>query len=475
MPEVLILSSSALTDRILVHTDLLAELSEHANTRIWATSAANPRFSNSWRSVPAEVEAFPATRPYPELRVNMIRRMNDLSWDYSFRDPSRLSMMRHLREKNQIWYVRMLKHPARLIAALGLQPRLEAHVERLMIDFERSSDAIARLRTLRPAAVLSMGPLLFEEPAAVGAAKKLGIPVLAFITSWDNLSIKHRLVFRYDGYIVWSERMKQELQERYPEAKRAPVYITGAPQFDIFFREELFLSREEFCHRHGLEPDLPIVVNALGVANCVEEHHGAIDLANRVVRGELGEVQLIVRPHPFLNGLELREMFRRFGPRVVVQQSGDPGEKRTLRSQDMEGVVEWVNTFRHANVVVHLSSTVGIDAAIFDRPSVCLDYDPTPGSPRQELVREVNHRWTHYKPVAESGGMWLASSQEEVVEAIRSYLRNPALHRESRRAMAAHVCGYLDGLSSSRMACAVIEHLNKLPGRSTSLCELART
>jgi len=279
-------------------------------------------------------------------------------------------------------------------------------------------------------------------------------------------------VFRYDGYIVWSDRMKQELLERYPEAARAPVFVVGAPQFDIFFRRELFLGREEFCRRQGLDPHLPIVVNAMGVANCVEEHHGALDLAHRLIRGELGEVQLIVRPHPFQNSLELREMFRPYGPRVVVQQGGDPGEKRTLRSQDLEGVAEWVNTFRHADVVVHLSSTVAIDAAIFDRPSVCLDYDPTPGSPRQALVREVNHHWTHYKPVAESGGMWLASSPEEVVEAVRSYLRNPALHREARRKMAAYVCGRIDGRSSNRMAAAVIDFMNSC--RSTaSLCEMA--
>jgi len=35
-----------------------------------------------------------------------------------------------------------------------------------------------------------------------------------------------------------------------------------------------------------------------------------------------------------------------------------------------------VNTFRHADVVVNFSSTVAIDAAIFDKPVVNLDFDP---------------------------------------------------------------------------------------------------
>ena len=86
-----------------------------------------------------------------------------------------------------------------------------------------------------------------------------------------------------------------------------------------------------------------------------------------------------------------------------------------------------------------------------------LDYDCAPGQPNQALIREINHSWTHFKPVAESGGLWLVNNPRELVDAIRSYLANPSLHREKRRWMAEYVCGYLDGQCGERAARAILD------------------
>src|SRR6202011_4675287 len=159
----------------------------------------------------------------------------------------------------------------------------------------------------RPDVIICTGPFRFSEPAIVAAAKRLGIPVLALITSWDNISIKDRMVLRYDGYIVWSERMKDELLNCYPHSSKVPLYTTGAPPFDVFFQPKRFLSREQFCRKIGLDPQRPIILHAMGVANGIDEHHGALELARRLARGELGDAQLVVRAHPFNNRQELRE------------------------------------------------------------------------------------------------------------------------------------------------------------------------
>jgi CDP-glycerol glycerophosphotransferase (TagB/SpsB family) len=185
----------------------------------------------------------------------------------------------------------------------------------------------------------------------------------------------------------------------------------------------------------------------------------------------LGDAQLIVRPHPFHNQRELKALFAPFAPRVVLQQY-NPDEQRRLRSQDEQETDEWVNTFRHGDVVVHLSSTVAIDAALFDRPSVCMDYDPAPGQPHQAIVRDVNHRWTHYKPVAESGGTRLVNNPDELVSAVRAYLADPSLDRAERRQMAGYVCGYLDGQCGQRMVNAVLDFRNGHFSKSETLPEL---
>jgi hypothetical protein len=300
----------------------------------------------------------------------------------------------------------------------------------------------------------------------VAVAKNLGIPTLALIPSWDNISTKNRLMFRYDGYLVWSAQAKRELHEFYPQTRNVPVYVVGAPQFDLFFQDRFKLSRAEFCAAQGLKPDLPIIVYAISSPNVFSEYHGALYLAEKVARGELGDVQMIIRPNPIHDFEEVAELIRKFSPRVIMQQTSESGLALTARTQNERQIIEWVNTFRHADVVVNLSSTVAIDAAIFDRPVVNLDYDPEPGQPKQELVKDINHCWTHFKPIAESGGVWMVNNREEMVEAVKTYLAHPELHREKRRWIAEYVCGHLDGRCADRMAHAIIDFANNHAKRS---------
>jgi hypothetical protein len=459
-PDVLVLSSSLFTDRIFLYTEFLNVLSSEASVKVWATSALNPRFRENWTAPPALIEDFPAVAPFREIPYNYLRRLNEFVWDFRQRPPSRLSMRRHLCNGTQKLQLRALKLPARALALIKAERPLEDRLEKLLLTYQRSPEALARLQANPPAVVVTTGPFQFEQPAVVAVAKNLGIPTLALIPSWDNLSTKNRMTFKYDGYLVWSEQAKQELHHFYPYTRQAPVFVVGAAQFDLFFQERFQQSREIFCAEQGLRPDLPIILYAISSPNVFREHHGAYYLAQRIAQGELGDVQMIVRPNPIHDYVELRELSRKFFPRVIVQQTSEDGLALTARSQNERHITEWVNTFRHANVVVNLSSTVAIDAAIFDRPVVNLDYDPEPGQPRQALVKDVNHFWTHFKPIAESGGVWLVNDPQEMVEAIKTYLAHPELHRAKRRWIAEYVCGYLEGRCGERMAEAIIDFVH---------------
>jgi hypothetical protein len=457
--QILLMSTSLLTDRILIHTRFLDVLSETAEVRVWASSMRNPRSHPIWSSRNCEVGDFPKVRPFKEFPHNLLRRMNEFAWDFSQQPPSRLSMWKHVRSKQTRKLVSALRLPARIFALTRSEARLEKNLEHMLLDYGRSPEAIERLLINRPAALLTTGPFQFEQPAVIAAAKKLGIPTIAFIPSWDNLSTKNRLPFRSDAYIVWSQQGKRELHHFYPYTRSLPVFVVGAPQFDIFFQSRFVLSREKFCATQGLNPAKPIIVYAIGSPNFIQEKYGALHLAERIVAGDLGDVQLIVRPHPIHDKMEMTTLFRRFEPRVVLQRTADAGIELTARSQDETDVLQWVNTFRHADVVVNLASTVTIDAAIFDRPIVNLDYDPEPSHPNQALVKDVNHVWSHYKPIAESGGVWLVNDGQQMIEAIRGYLADPSLHSEQRRWLAQFVCEYLDGRCGERMASAILEFI----------------
>lgn len=456
-PKILLLTSSLLVDRVYLYTDLIETLNQSAEVFVWAVSKGDTQNGKVWDSVAAKVEDFPAVRHFREFPHNYFRRLNELTWDFRNRIPSRMSARNHHYDKRRSLPIRALKLPARILAACRAEQFLENRLEEFLLTYPRSEEAEKRLRELKPAAVVVTGAFQFEQPAVCAAAKKLGIPVLAYIPSWDNITTKNRLVFKYDGYLVWSEQIKKELHQYYPATRNLPVYIVGAPQFDIFFQERFHQSRADFFRENGLQMSLPLIVYAVGSPNFLQEHHGAIALAEEIRRGKLGAVQMLVRPHPIHDNASLQDVFNRFAPQVRLQKTHNVGKSTAERSQDERQIREWINTFRHADVIVNLSSTVTIDGAIFDKPIVNLDFDPQPSRADQELIKDINHRWNHFKPVAESGGVWLVNDFDELTAAVKEYLQNPQLHRAARQWMTNYVCGYLDGQCGQRMAHAIGE------------------
>jgi hypothetical protein len=458
--QILVLSTSLLTDRVLLYTQFLNRLDQGASVTVWANSVRLPQQRELWRSSTANIEEFPHVRPFREFPYNFLRRLNEFVWDYRQRPPSRLSMWKHIRSRTAAGYIQALRAPARALAMLRAERALESGLDKLLLSYRRSPEAEERIKSMSPDVVITTGPFQFEQPAIAATARNLGIPVVALIPSWDNVSTKHRMVFKYDGFIVWSDQTKRDLHRFYPDSREVPTYVVGAAQFDVFFQKRFHVTREEFCADYGLRPELPIVVYAVGSPNFLKEHHGALDMAARVARNELGDVQMIVRPHPLHDNGAMESQLREFYPRVVLQRTAEVDLALSARSQDENQIKEWVNTFRHADVVINLSSTVAVDAAILDKPVVNLDYDPEPGQPNQALVKDVNHTWTHFKPIAESGGVWLVNSPEETVEAVKTYLSNPGLHREKRKWIAGYVCQHLDGHSGERMAEAMLDFTN---------------
>lgn len=458
-PKILVLTSSLLTDRMFFYSGFLDELAEQGQVEIWATSYTNPQYRQMWDGKKGvRVAEFPPVSEFPRP-LNYLRRLNEFIWDARLKLENRASMERHRRQRRGAVEKKILRPLAGLLARLKLEQFFENRLESRLISYERSRTAFEVLKAEKPDVVLVSGPFQFRQPAVMAAAKRLNIPVLCAIPSWDNLSTKNRLVFKYDGYFVWSEESRRQLLEYYPSARNTPVFVTGAPQFDVFFQSVFYQSREEFCLSQNLNPQLPLIVYALGSPNFLQEYHGAVHLAERLADGEFGNVQMLVRPHPLFDKGELMSAFERFAPFVRLQQTVSPEEQTSTRSQDARQITEWVNTFRYADVVVNLSSTVTVDAAIFDRPVINLDFDPQPEQPDQELIKEINHQWVHFKPVAESGGVRLVNNFAELTRAVNEYLQNPQTDRERRRWIVEYVCGYADGQCGRRMADAVMEFI----------------
>jgi len=460
-PSIVCLSSFFSTDRILLYSSLLDHLPDYARPVVWSYAHLESSFESDQEHV-RYFEKFFMDHSIP-YRIKLLRQLVDYVWDRTMRSTSRESFWHVRKSKETTPQERLMYALAGPLSWLRLGPWLERLLSAVIIKFGKNKEVLEHFQKHRPAAILAMCPFSTMQMGIVAVAKALQIPVFAFITSFDNITTKNRLIFEYDGYIAWSEQMKRELHEYYPATKAAPVYVVGAPQFDVFMQDQYLRTRKEFMQGCGLDPGRPLVVYCLGSPNLIREDHGALQFLQRL-RGpaQRPDIQVILRLHPGFKEAGCTELDRIKAefPDVVIQ--GPHRHWTTIPYQSSDSVVEWVNTLRHADVVVNLSSTMAVDASIFDKPVVNLDYDPEPGGPNQQLVKEINHKWVHFRPIAESGGVWLVNNPDELVAATLAYLKDPSLHAAQRRWIVEFVCQQVDGNSGRRFA----EALGELMGRS---------
>lgn len=460
-PTVVCLSSLFATDRILLHSTFIERLAEEANPLVLSDAVNESTFPRDHKnSRYFQTIEMPTGFPGEYTRL---RHFENFLWDHKKYSASRESSWRLKKRRDASLEERAIRALAKPFSYLPMEKWLERKLESTLIGFAPPKTTMAWLEKTRPAAVIAMYPFLEKQMASIAAVKRLGIPAIAFITSWDNITTKPRMIYHYDGYITWSEQMKKELLQFYPQSRDSHITVAGAPQYDVFFQTNYHLERRDFLGLYGLDPAKPVLLYCLGSPNMIREDFGALAFVERAMQHPvLSKTQIIIRLHPGHKEGKLTEIdkIRETYPQVVIQGTRKYWE--TFPFQGEEAIVEWINTVRHADVVINLASTMCVDAAIFNRPVVNINFDPQPGGPNHQMVREINSTWNHFSPISKSGGVWNVSSYDEMVTATETYLRSPELHSQERKWIVEHVCGKVDGQAGRRMAEGVIALLRQI-------------
>jgi hypothetical protein len=289
----------------------------------------------------------------------------------------------------------------------------------------------------------------------VTMARALDIPTAAFLFSWDNLTSQGRIVPSYDAYLVWSEIIRDDLLRIYPSVDPAAVFVTGTPQFDAHFRTDLEWSREEYCRRIGADSDRPIVLYSTGMPNHMPGEPVIVeDIADRLARrDDLRRPQLVVRVYAKDRTGRFDDVARR-RPEVLFPPVDWEANWLTPMPED---TALWSNMLRHADVGINVASTVSLELCMFDRPVVNVGYNPPAVPPRQLDYRRY-YRFDHYRPVVASGAVEVASSPDDLMDAVTGALAAPSLRSARRRALLRDLFGeHLDGNSSQRVVECLIE------------------
>ena len=351
----------------------------------------------------------------------------------------------------------------RLLASALLPSITRPHTRyELSDDWVSHPWAESLFERVRPSLLVVSNPgLILSEVPLLRTAARHNIPTMAVDPSWDNFTNKVIPVRRVGRLIVWNDIMKRQSVTLHGYAPDQ-IRLAGVPQFDLYFREGVTISREQFIQRIGGDPAKRLITLTTTARELYAHYESIIDVIVAAMRAERFGLpaQLLVRVHP-RDDLARYKPFQGL-PDVMVEKPF----RETVRAGDGMAVDvtrdaqrHLAATMKHSDVIVSVASTIAIEGAIFDTPGVNIAFDGT-GQP-DPYVRSARRYldFTHFADIIRQGAMRVANSPDEMLEQISKYLADPELDAAGRRRVVEEQCRFLDGRAAERIADFVVAEL----------------
>jgi hypothetical protein len=324
-------------------------------------------------------------------------------------------------------------------------------LERFFFDKKIDREFLSNIQQINPIYGLSTSCVVESEWTLLRILKKSKSPIYAHILSFDNITSRGYLPIGYfDKYLVWNERMKDELIELY-SISSGKILITGTPQFDFHKNPKYLLSKEVtktklrigdrpyilYCANHyKLTPDEPALLETI-VNLLLNDAY----FKNFVV---------VLRLHPMDNYDRWDELLRRYSN----IRRNIPWEHKENRSvswgePSIDDLILFGNALRYSSVMLNIASTVTIDAAITNTPSICLGFHP---EDKIESQKYYNYHFSdHFAIVSQIGSSPIAVNEEQFLELIRKCAKNPSYLETNRKKLVEEICTYNDGKAVDRL------------------------
>jgi hypothetical protein len=277
----------------------------------------------------------------------------------------------------------------------------------------------------------------------LNAARRLRIPVVGYVASWDHTVGKGIVSPHVTRYVVQNEVMRDDLV-RYHGVPAERVIVTGWPQTDVFHRRRPREAYDAAVRELGLDPSRPVVLVA-GNTPTNAPYEGR--LVERLAgwwraSGADSRFQLLFRPHP-------RDRTWRERYAAAVDAEGTAVQEPSYT--DLETLA---TLLQHVGCVVANAGTILLDSLVNDRPAVCVLYDE--GAPPGERHAELNVTGRHYAELVRSEAFLRATSFDEVTGGIERALANPRELAAERARVARDVVGEVDGRAAERVVDVIV-------------------
>ena len=289
-------------------------------------------------------------------------------------------------------------------------------------------------------AVLLLNSQTQATHLAAASARRAGLPVIGYITSWDHPVGKGPVITGLDRYLVQNRQMESDLVE-YHGVDREAISVTGWPQMDRYsgpFDKAGFRNWLADKRLDSARPTILLAGNS--PKNSPNEDRIMADLLDRrQAQGQDQRWNVVVRPHP-----NDRDRFfpleARFKAVHVQRPSFDDLDILTMLLKGCAGVV-------------CTAGSILLDAVANDRPVVGLKFDPYDNGDRA-LVN--NFERFHYLRLDKYGACVIAYDYDQVLSGIAECLDFPDRLAPARARLRQDNLDPLDGRASQRTAEAIV-------------------
>lgn len=293
------------------------------------------------------------------------------------------------------------------------------------------------------------------------ALRRLGIPMIGIVPSWDHPTTKGPTPRGMSGYVVASKRMVDEMCSLHG-IKKEMIRQVGKAQMDLYTSPSFLSSRGDFLEEMGIPPEHRLVT--FGTNNTgLKEHEVSIaqKLSKDFLNGRYGKATLLLRTHPQDTNWESDFLSLAKPPWVLCVSASSFGCRKgdsLCSGQGDQGML--ANLMRHSDAVIQSRGSLALDAIAFDTPVISLAFDgDLVRSPNDSFVLEYGYE--HFKPLVVAQGTWMVGSYEELDRAITGYLSAPTTHSEGRKIIREEHIEPMNGKASQRLVDYIVESTRK--------------
>ncbi|MFY9461875.1 MAG: CDP-glycerol glycerophosphotransferase family protein [Candidatus Sungiibacteriota bacterium] len=279
-----------------------------------------------------------------------------------------------------------------------------------------------------------------QDAKMMRCAKRRNITVIGMVRSWDNVTSK-TLLTHIPDYMVVNSRCVREEVAHYGGISRERIFITGVPHYDRYVSSNC-TPRDRFLEEQGLDANKKLILFATPGDNYLENNP-----ITPLVLESLKDINANIFVRLPLVGKEDLAGF--VLPKNAVLD--DPGNYQNFTQVHVtqKSDKHLANCLNASDIVITWASTMILDAAVFNRPIILVDFDATPRPYHYSIVRYYDYE--HHQFILKSGGVRLAKNPEELKYWVKRYLDEPHLDEEGRKKVVREYCGEMDGGAGRRL------------------------